>query len=206
MVLTSYVMKHMANVHEKGAPLLRWFERLSLVKQELSYEAKKKKKNIIIFGCNRMGTLLLKTVQEANQEVFIVDNNPEIIRRVIHKKIPCLYGDATSREVLESLNLRDAKIIFSTIPSLEVSTALTEYIRIYHPHIKIMVTVEHVSEAFTLYDLGADYVVIPHVVSGEMMSGVIADLLHKKKSLATYKKEHLEVLESMDKFGLNQKS
>ncbi len=203
IILTSYFIKHAMGIHIIFAPVLKLFDKFSFKKQELSYKATQKKESIIIFGCNRMGTLILRALNRKKDEFFIVDNNPEVIKRVIERKIACMYGDATSREVLETINLAEAKMIISTIPKLDVSSALTQYIRLHVPDAKIIVTVEHVSQAFTLYDLGADYVIVPHVISGEIMADTLPGILKGRKSLAKLKKDHLKELEELDKLGFN---
>ncbi len=201
IISTSYFMKHAEMMHSLLAPVLKIFDKFGLTKQELSYGSKKTKRSIILFGCNRMGTLIMESLHRKREEYFVVDNNPEIIRNLIKKRIACLYGDATNLEVLESVNLGSAKILISTVPSLDASIALTEFARLHHQNLKVVVTVEHVSEAFALYDLGADYVIVPHVISGQVMGKIVPEMLNKK-TLAKLKKSHLASLEELDKMGL----
>ena len=66
-----------------------------------------------------MGSLILQEFEKNKNDVLIVDYNPEIIRALMQKKIPCIYGDFMHEEIVEKINLKNAEVVISTIPDFE---------------------------------------------------------------------------------------
>ena len=139
-----------------------------------------------------------KIIKKINlQKVIISQNN------LIKSKVNCTYGDATSREVLDSLNVKNVKILISTIPRVDENIFILEYAKLINPKIHVIVTANHVGEAFQLYDFGADYVIVPHVLSGEKISMFLKDMLKSDKHMLKIRKQHIDYLEHLESFGLN---
>jgi len=118
MSLTTYWITY----EKKFADWFSWplniLNNLKSKKENLEYHGKDGKK-IILFGCHRMGSLFLKEFEKRKNDLIVVDYNPEIIKSLIDKKIPCIYGDFMNPEVIEKTNLRQAKMIISTIADIE---------------------------------------------------------------------------------------
>ena len=117
-------------------------------------------------------------------------------------KINCRYGDATSRVILESLNLKSVKIIISTIPDLKVNQFVLNYIKFINPEILVILTANRTKEVLDLYDLGADYVIVPRVISGSNISEMLLKVFKSKKNLGILREENLRVLEKLQSLGM----
>jgi len=203
IILTSYLIKHEDYLYNKVKGFLGIFEGLNVFKHELGYVSEEKKEEIVLFGCNRMGSLFLNIFRRLGKAVYVVDNNPEIIRGLMNDRICCVYGDAANLEVFGRLNLRDVGLIISTIPDEDLNLFLIRHIRKYKNK-KIIVTAEHVASALVLYKGGADYVIIPHVLSGELIGGMLRRILKDNfKSLEEMKEEHIKHLKSLKVYGEN---
>src|SRR3990167_10958108 len=97
-------------------------------------------KSAVLLGCGKMGMMFIETLKKLKQDVVILDNNPKVIQNLMTTKINCRYGDATSRVILESLNLKSVKIIISTIPDLKVNQFVLNYIKLINPEILVILT------------------------------------------------------------------
>jgi len=97
--------------------------------------------------------------------------------------VPCIYGDVANEEVLRRLNIESAKIVISTIPDDEDNAFLIKYIKYRNPKIVLIVTSAQVNTALDLYDKGADYVIVPHLLSGEMVSSLLREIIEGKKDV-----------------------
>ena len=112
----------------------------------------------------------------------------------MEQKIHCIYGDIGDEEIIERVNLKNAKIVISTIPNIENTKFLVLKTRQLNKTCTLIVTAYNVEEALKLYDLGADYVILPHLLGGKHAS-LILEKFHKDfNSLVKAKVNHIEEL------------
>ena len=80
------------------------------------------------------------------KKIFVVDYNPVIIKQLVERRIPCLYGDIGDDEVLERLDFKSAKLVISTIPELAENILLIKHIKQVNKRALIFVTANQVEE------------------------------------------------------------
>jgi len=175
---------------------LNIFKDFKAKKEDLEYVSNNHKKTIL-FGCHRMGSLFLKEFEKTKNDLIVVDYNPEIIKSLIDKKIPCVYGDFMNPEVIEKTNLKQAEIIISTISDEEDNQYLIKKARSLNPNVLIFVVARRISEALKLYEIGADYVIVPQVIGGQKGFELIEKVRKNRDSIKEYRKEHKKYLESI---------
>ena len=113
-----------------------------------------------------------------------------------NKKISCIYGDITSPELLDKIDLKKLKLVVSTIPDYEETLHLIKKIKRLAPRVKVVATGSRISETLKLYDAGADYVVTPKILAGQELG----EIIHSKKlDLKKAKLKHLKHLEDIHK-------
>jgi Kef-type K+ transport system membrane component KefB/Trk K+ transport system NAD-binding subunit len=165
--------------------------------KELRYRPNRKGDHILMFGANRTGYHILKTFEKYNEEVVVVDHNPEVIRRLLHRGIPSVYGDIDDYELLQEIGLAEARMVISTVPSTPANLYLIKRTRATNPKALIILTAEQVRDALALYAAGADYVIIPHILGGEqaaqMLEGIEAHLTNAQ-ALRKRREHHIETL------------
>ncbi len=161
-------------------------------------KCKIEKKTIILVGCHRMGAVFLKGLQKYKDKTVVVDFNPDMIKALENQKISFVYGDIVSQEVLDILPISQAKIVLSTIPNIEDNLHLIKVMKKKNKNIFITLTAEKVHDAIKLYENGADYVIVPSVLSAESALHQILDL--SKRDFKKYKQEHLEYLKQVHRY------
>ncbi len=88
-------------------------------------------------------------------------------------------------EFLDELPLRDAKLVISTLPDVEAQHVLVKHIRMTNQKTLIIANLSHVGFLEEMYAAGADYIMMPHLLSGQWM----ADILKSKPwNKETFKK------------------
>jgi FlaA1/EpsC-like NDP-sugar epimerase len=199
-ILTMSSAAYMINYEKK---LFKWFgwplrllNKEEKMEENLEYHEHDGKK-IVIFGCHRMGSLFVKEFEKNKKEIFVVDYNPEIIKSLINKKIPCIYGDFANEEVFERIDIKKAKIVISTIPDLDDNLVLIKKIRETNKNALIFIVAERISEAISLYKKGADYVILPQVIGGQKVSEIIKKVRGSKEEIKKLKKDHVKYLDSI---------
>ena len=81
------------------------------------------------------------------------------------------------------------------------SSILIEHAKNQNPNSIVFVTAEKVDTALSLYDEGADYVVLPHFLGGEYTSLLLEDIGKNIRNLVITKIKHIEDLKKRKKIG-----
>jgi Kef-type K+ transport system membrane component KefB len=85
--------------------------------------------HVLLLGTGETGMPLLETLVTAGQDVFVVDDDPALIRRIREADIPCLRGDASDADVLRRAGADHAAVVLSTIRRPEDNRTLLEVAR-----------------------------------------------------------------------------
>jgi len=153
-------------------------------------------KEILMIGSHRMGGALMEELLVKKDKLLVIDYNPEIINVLKNKKISCIYGDITSPELLDNVNIKKLKLVISTIPNYEETLYLIKKLKRISPRLKIVVNGSRISETLSLYKAGADYVVTPKIIAGQEVAKILSD---DSPDFKAAKKKHLNHLGDIHK-------
>jgi len=196
ITFTSYFIKFDNNLYYRLNRYLAHLDRISQKRgKKLEDMPPKSTEHIIVFGAHRMGYKIVKTLMELKERFLVVDFNPEIITSLIEEGVHSIYGDIGDMEILKRVNLQGADMVISTIPNEEDSMLLIEEAKKVNPKAIVFVTADRLDQALELYDLGADYVFLPRMLSGEKASELISRHLRKAEKLEELKRSHIASLE-----------
>ena len=155
----------------------------------------------ILFGYNRIGYSILRSLKKIREKYLVVDFNPDTITDLKKFNIPCLYGDVDDPELLRELHLDKIDMAISTVPDFETNVLLIENIRFVNPKAIIIVRAHSISEAMDLYTEGASYVLTPHFLGGEYVAKMIRELKTNKSDYREEKNKHIKMLKEIAKKG-----
>ena len=97
-------------------------------------------------------------------------------------------------EIIERLDMKNVKIVISTIPERPENLLLIKKVKEHNREALIFVTAYQVEEALSLYDAGADYVILPHLLGGEHVSLILEDVTKDVNKLLETKMQHIREL------------
>lgn len=120
--------------------------------------------DVVLFWYWRFGSNLYDVLKKRHEKILVIDEKPWIISYLQKKNIPCIYWDVWDIDFLQELNLKETKMIISTVRNFEENIILIKTIKYTHKHIIIVLVSNHVEESIKLYELGADYVILPHYI------------------------------------------
>jgi len=201
ITLTTYFVEFENSIYNRVSRYLKVFDIFSENKDYLEYMPKKSRTEIIMCGYNRVGYGIFKTLKNMKKKMLVVDFNPEIIKSLMKQKIPCLYGDLANPVILDRLNFKKAKMVISTIQGQYVNKILIKAAKKENKDITIFLTANQINEALELYDLGADYVVLPHFLGGEHISLLIEDFAEDFNKVIKHKINHIKELKERHELG-----
>lgn len=193
-ILSSLAITKSATVYKYVKSLLAFFERKTphkLIEETSHYDLKD---HVVVIGVQQVGEGLIKHFQKENIPQVALDFNPYQVEKLIAAKVPVVFGDMGDPEVLEVLNLNEAKMIISTVPDLVNNKLLIEEVKDRGLSVPIIVRADSVKEAKSLYKFGASFVFIPDIVSGEFLVEVLQNHLNGKEYFKDRPKIELEKL------------
>lgn len=169
--------------------------------KELSYRPPKMRDHVLLFGANRMGSGMLKTLESMKHDVLVVDHNPEVIRRLLRRGVESVYGDIDDLELLREMGLADAKMIISTIPNPTANMYLLQETRSTNPGALVILTAEQIDDALEMYAAGAGYVILPRMLGGEQAAQILREADAAASSsvpdeLVGQRKDHISYLKA----------
>ena len=167
--------------------------------KDLEYLPRKKYSTILI-GHNRLGYTILNKLLELKKDVLVIDYDPEKIRRLIKRKVPCLYGDLGDLDIIEHMNLGEVELVISTVSDFTDNLLLIDQYKRENRKGKVIIAALHPEEALELYKAGADYVIVPHLVGADHVSVLLEEHHEDLKSLLTKKKEHIKKLKRRQRY------
>lgn len=126
--------------------------------------------DIVLFGFGKLGSSLYEHFKNKKHSFLVIDEHPAIINHLNTQHINCLYGDAIDLEFLQEINLTGTKMIISTIRNFDTNTAILKVLKEKKADLIIITVANHIHEAISLYEKGADYVIMPHYIGADHTS------------------------------------
>jgi voltage-gated potassium channel len=100
-----------------------------------------------------------------------------------------------NKEVLDKIKVKSLKTVISTVPNTRDNLFLVRYIKNKNKKINMIVTANHVHQAKRLYRAGADYVILPHIISGEKVASMLKKSTNNKKYFENIKGRNIKRLD-----------
>jgi Kef-type K+ transport system membrane component KefB len=182
MTLSSYFMTYNNAIYSRLRKFLTVFE-FKRAKTRLSSKKQGMKNHIILLGCGRMGQVVLKQIQSFKEQYLVVDHDNSVIKDLIKKDVPCIFGDIEDTEVLHELDLGKAEMVISTLTDTENDLALIRYLNRLPKKERpiVIITAESGREGLRLFNSGADYVILKHYLGAEHVAEINRELYGLKE-------------------------
>lgn len=154
------------------------------------------KNHIVLIGCDRTGKSILSFLKKIEEQTVVVEFNPKAVNELKRKGERVIFADATDPDILELANIAEAKLIISTIKSVNDSLALISELKNNKIEVPVIADAESLAQAKELYAAGVAYVIFPHFVSGWHMGQMVKKFGNDKEVLLKYRKKQDNILKS----------
>jgi len=91
----------------------------------------------VLLGYGRAGARTIKTLQEHNIPIVVVDDDAAIIRQLIKQEIPCIQADGSDEQTLEATHAKQARIIICSMRRTRDAQIALRYLRDEKPKILV---------------------------------------------------------------------
>ncbi len=191
---TSYFIKYEQRIYKVFSKHIKRLDKFGKKEKSLNIFDSEKEYNVILCGYNRIGYSIYNTLKKIGKNMIIIDYNPDTIKKLISKNIPCIYGDLNDPEILENLNFKHIDLVISTIPELSANLLILQEVKKKKRNIRVILTAYHIHDALDLYNAGADYVIVPHILGGEHVSLMLERIGDDIDELIKTKLRHINEL------------
>ncbi|HBB37876.1 MAG TPA: hypothetical protein DEP63_01740 [Candidatus Magasanikbacteria bacterium] len=186
--VSSYAITYNEQLYKFFRPIFNIFGADKLRQKEQASEIY----DVWVVGYHRIGWKICETLAAEKKSFAVVDYNPKAIAKLKQRAIPAFFGDIADVEFLESLPFEQAKIIILTIPEADDQLTLIKHVRAKSESVHIVANLYHKNHLDELYQAGANYVMMPHLLGGQWMSEVLQHSPWTKKTFVELKKEQRE--------------
>ncbi len=200
-LITIFFSTYMFVYGEKLYDLFKNYLRLLERKRKVKEREEKKSYEVILFGCDRIGFSFLDVFKNLKKNFLIVDYNPEIVKRLKKENFEALYGDASEIDFLEELSFDSVNLVISTIPDFETNLLILEKFKKKNAEGIFIGTASKIEDALGLYQQGADFVILPYFLGGELTANFLKETPWEKENFEKIKKNQLNLIEKRIKLG-----
>ncbi|WP_370573098.1 cation:proton antiporter [Methanomethylovorans sp.] len=146
--------------------------------------------HLIIIGYGFNGKTVSNAAKTAGIPYVIIETNPETVRNERKQGERIYYGDATHEVVLDSANIKSARVLVVGISDFIATRAITDVAKRMNPKIYIIARTRYMSEIKTLTQLGADEVIPEeYETSVEIFSRLLKKYLVPEEDIYSFTNE-----------------
>ncbi|HOX34975.1 MAG TPA: cation:proton antiporter [Methanoregulaceae archaeon] len=139
-------------------------------------QEKRQKDHLVIIGYGVTGKNLANAARSTGIAYTIVELNPDLVSGARRSGDRVIFGDATSREVLDHAGIAEARIVVIAINDPIAVRKIVHLIRRLNLAVTIIVRTRYVSEVAVLQEAGADEVIAQEF---ETSVEIFTRVLHK---------------------------
>ena len=140
-------------------------------------------RDVFLLGVSREGLAfvqhLARTAPALKDRLVAIDFNPEMLERLREQEVEHHYGDIANMATLEHAGIARAAVVISGISDWFLkgtsNLQILRTVRSLVPSARVIVTGDTSQAAQELYAAGADYVMVPSVLTAEHLATVLSD-------------------------------
>lgn len=129
--------------------------------------------HIVLIGYGKLGTCIGRVCRELDQDLVVVDHDPDALARARREHENYVFGDAMDPETWRRAGIDPCRLVYSTVPDRRLSEQLLEI----ETDADVIVRANRTSEAIELFQRGAAYVNVPDFLASERLTDTVRDLL-----------------------------
>ncbi|TMF74090.1 MAG: sodium:proton exchanger [Chloroflexi bacterium] len=111
------------------------------------------------------------------EKILVIDFNPTVLRELRRKSIKCVYGDIAHADTLRHAGVEHAQLVVSSITDDVLrgtsNLRLMNSVHTNAPNARMVLTTDHIPQALSFYEEGADFVFIPRLYSAAACARIL---------------------------------
>lgn len=182
---SSYLITYNDHIYRILLPIFHLFGKDVYIQQENEGE----RFDVWVAGYHRIGWKICSALKEKETSFAVIDYHPEAIKKMNRDGVRNFYGDISDVEFLGEMPFESAKLFILTVPEPEPQITMIKHIRQRSKKALIIGNLNDATYVNELYDAGANYVMMPHLLGGNWIADVLSDKAWTKKTFESLRKE-----------------
>jgi len=144
----------------------RWIGRARLARaarDEAAAAPRELSGHILLCGFGRVGSAVAEAFDTFGRAYVVIETDPEIVKGLRARGIPCVYGDAASRPLLEAAGAARAALVVIALPEVERVHQAVAHVRMLNPDAPILARAHESGARARLIAEGASEVIQPEL-------------------------------------------
>jgi CPA2 family monovalent cation:H+ antiporter-2 len=137
----------------------RWFKHEPL--QTINLPQTGLHDHVVIAGGGRVGQYVAQVLQRLELAFVVIELDQRRVDQAKAAGFPVIFGDASQPVVLEAVQIEQARLLLTTVPTVVITQVIVDQVRRLNPKLHIVARAEGVEQMKMLYDLGVYEVVQP---------------------------------------------
>jgi glutathione-regulated potassium-efflux system ancillary protein KefC len=105
-----------------------------------------------------VGQIAARLLTASGIKVTVLDNDPDLIAMLRRFGFRVFYGDATRLDLLKAAEAGKARVLINAIDDMESSLKLTDLVKEYFPHLKVIARARNVTHLYELRSRGIELI------------------------------------------------
>jgi CPA2 family monovalent cation:H+ antiporter-2 len=125
--------------------------------------------HIVICGFGRIGSLVGTALESFSLPYAVVENDPDIVRALRARRVPCMYGNAAHPAILERAHVERASLVVLTVPDKAPGLGAVRNIRKLNATVPIIARAHRALDREDLIKAGATQVIQPEIEASAVL-------------------------------------
>jgi monovalent cation:H+ antiporter-2, CPA2 family len=154
---------------------------------------------VVLCGFGRVGSEIGEALQTFGIPYSVIERDPEICAQLRARGIPCVFGDAAHRELLERAGVERATLVIVALPAIERARLAVAAVRALRPDVPLLARAHGRAEAEALRAKGATEIIQPELeASATLIRHALAALGLPKDRTIAYLERYRSAMERAD--------
>jgi CPA2 family monovalent cation:H+ antiporter-2 len=119
--------------------------------------------HVILCGFGRVGSAIGEALETFGVPYLVIEMDPDVIKGLRIREVPCLFGDAANERTLEQAGARRAALVVVALPEIDRAHLVVRALRRMNPEITILARAHTMPGRERLLHAGAAEVIQPEL-------------------------------------------
>jgi len=154
--------------------------------------------HVLLCGYGRVGSAVAEALETFGVRYVALENDPDAVRGLRERGIPCFYGDATRRRLLRAAGAEHAALAVVALPLAGQARAAVRQIRVLNPAVPILARTHDRAHHEALRQAGATEVIQPELeAASTLIRHALQRLALPRERVLAYLEHFRDALEAM---------
>lgn len=146
----------------------RWLRQAPLAREgreapRSSREPGRPEKHVVLCGFGRVGSAIGEALETFRIPYLAIELDPDIVKGLRARGIPCVFGDAANRNILDRAAVAAAALVVVALPEIDRARLMVRQVRAINPGVPILARAHRSADRDGLIRAGATEVVQPEL-------------------------------------------